>query len=189
MVIVCDDTRTAPAYFTELKREIKQYVTLKVNRAPCQGASPNVLVDHARNEQESLKTDRDDDDKDAVWVLLDLEGGPEQCAQTQQTKKLAKQEGISVALSIPCYEVWTLLHLEDTGTQFNDCNQVLDRVRQLWKERFEQEFGPKARADYSKIIKRRHDAVTRAESHWINRDPTRTEVFKVIQQIDSYLKI
>ena len=65
---------------------------------------------------------------------------------------------------------------------------VLARVQHLWEKEFGQEFGrKKAQADYSKIIGRRHEAATRAEAHWNQNDPSRTEVFRIIEAIDAYL--
>jgi hypothetical protein len=186
VVIVCDDTRTAPAYFGVLKREIRRHVSLNVVTAPSSSASPTDVVKRAIAEQAELVQDTDEEDTTAVWALIDLEGQADQRAQAKQAKELSDKQGVSVACSDPCYEVWTLLHLEDTGAQFTDCKAVLRRVKQCWKGRFREEFGRKGRADYSKIIDSRHEAVTRAEAHWNQQDPSRTEVFKVIQEVDRY---
>lgn len=187
VVIVCDDKATAPAYFGLLKREVRQYVTVRVVPAPCEGASPDAVVAQAIREKATLADSPDDEARDAVWVLLDLEGDANRRQQTEAARKKAAQGGVKVALSIPCYEVWTLLHLEDIGQLFNSCGEVVSRVKRLWQQRFGEELGSKARADYSKIIPLRHEAARRAESHWNNNAPSRTEVFRVIQQIDACL--
>ena len=186
VTIVCDDTATAPAYFIVLRREVKQRLTLKVFRAPCQGASPDMVVEEAirKTREFAQGGDRDDNDRDVVWALLDVESEPERQSQAQDAKTKAEQNGVKVALSVPCYEVWTLLHLQDTGEQFANCREVLARVRQQWKACFGQQLGPKAQADYSKIVPRRGEAAKRAEAHWNNGDPSRTEVFGVIRDID-----
>jgi hypothetical protein len=184
VLIVCDDTRTAPAYFGVLKREIRQYVSLNVVTAPSSSASPGDVVKRAIAEQAELVQDTDEEDVTAVWALIDSEAQPAQRARAEEARRLGDGKGVSVALSYPCYEVWTLLHLEDTGAQFTDCKAVLRRVKQCWKDRFREEFGRKARADYSKIIASRHEAAARAEVHWNRKDQSRTEVFKVIRQID-----
>lgn len=90
---------------------------------------------------------------------------------------------MSVALSDPCYEVWTLLHLQDTGEMFVDCGAVLARIRQRWKTRFGQEFGKKAQADYSKILADRATAAERARRHHQNGDQSWTEVYLLIDEI------
>lgn len=181
LVVVSDDTATAPNYFRALHREVKQHVTIKVVSAHCEGASPGTVVQQACKEKRDFGKGRD-----AVWVLLDLEGDANRRQQTQVARRKAEQRGVRVALSIPCYEVWMLLHLEDTGEQFSDCRAVVSRVKQLWHQEFGEGFSSKAQADYAKIVPRRAQAAQRAELHWNNNDPARTEVFKVIRQIDAF---
>ena len=188
VVIVCDDTNTAPAYFAELKREVRQHVTLNIVRAACGGASPDTVLQQGISQRRVLAEDRDVDDQDVGWVLIDLEGDAERRRPARAAKDRVEQGNVKVALSDPCYEVWTLLHLEDSGAQFNNCRDVLARVKRLWKTCFGQSLGRKAQADYSKIITLRHDAAKRAEAHWNRNDPSRTEVFKIIQNVDACLE-
>ena len=182
VVVVCDDSRTAPAYFDLLKRAVKQHVTLNIPRVGCQGGSPATVLDRAIAEHEKLRDDGGD--RDAVWALIDMERDPACQRRAVDAKKKGEQRGIKVALSDPCYEVWTLLHLEDTGRQFNDCGQVLDRVKQLWQQQFGQQFDQKAQADYSKIVPLRHEAAARAKRHYEAEDQSRTEVYKIIEYIE-----
>lgn len=186
VVVVCDDTATAPAYFGLLKREVKQYVTVRVVPAPCEGASPGSVAERAAKEKATLAECGGAEDRDAVWVLLDREGDANRQQQAAAARKKAEQDGIRVALSIPCYEVWTLSHLEDTGRRFSDCREVVSRVKQLWRQSFGEQCGPKAQADYAKIMPLRAQAAQRAEAHWNSDDPSQTEVFRVIRDIDAF---
>ncbi|MEJ0007771.1 MAG: RloB domain-containing protein [Steroidobacteraceae bacterium] len=36
--------------------------------------------------------------------------------------------------SVPCFEVWILLHFEQTDASFNECDSVIQRVRQHMPE-------------------------------------------------------
>lgn len=182
VVVVCDDSRTAPAYFGQLQREVKQKIKLKISRAGCQGGSPTTVVERAIAEHEKLSDD--EGDRDAVWALIDMEREPMCRTRAMDAKRQGEQHGIKVALSDPCYEVWTLLHLEDTGQLYNDCGQVLDRVKQLWQQQFGQQFDQKAQADYSKIILLRHEAAARAKRHHEAGDPSHTEIYKLIEHIE-----
>lgn len=187
VVVVCDDARTAPGYFGELKREVKQHVTVRVLPATCADATPDRVVEEAIRRKEELRADRDAADKDAVWVLLDIEGDARQRQQAEDAASKAEKLDVSVARSVPCFEVWTLLHFEDTGTRFDTCRDALARVKRLWKREFGQHLGHKAQADYSKIIGRRAEAAERAERHWNQGDPSRTAVYQVVRNIDQYL--
>jgi hypothetical protein len=89
-----------------------------------------------------------------------------------------------VALSNPCYELWSLLHLVDTGEMFINCAAVIERLAKEWQGRFKQAFGPKAQADYSKIIEDRMAAVARARKHHENGDQSWTEVYLVVEDIE-----
>lgn len=189
LVIVCDDTATAPAYFGELQRLYKQYVTLRIVPASCQGASPQAVTDQAIEKHKKLKKPGGDkDSRDVVWAVLDLEGEAHRRNQAQAEKERAEGRDIRVALSDPCYEIWTLLHLEDTGASFDDCGKVISRVKRLWKKQFGQTFGSKAQVDYSKIISLRHKAAARAKQHRENEDQSWTEVYMIIENIESIVQ-
>lgn len=187
VVIVCDDSKTAPAYFDLLKRELKQRLTLTVVPAKCQESSPRAVVDLAIQRHKELKQGQaaNEDSRDAVWVMFDLECTASCRKQADAAASRATKAGVKVALSDPCYEVWTLLHLEDTGVAFGACSQVVERIRQLWKDRFGEALDKKTHADYSKIIMYRHEAAALAKRHWQAEDPSRTEVYKIIDYVDS----
>ncbi len=187
IALVCDDTEAAPAYFELIKRKVKPFVTLRVVPAPCTGASPRDVVGCAIEVLDGLRECQGDDelDRDSVWALVDLEHDQSRRNQAFEARKWAQTKGVKVALSDPCFEIWTLLHLEDTGTKFDDCGQVLERIKQLWLSQFQLAFGPKAQADYSKIIDLRLEALSRAKAHRKREDPSWTEVHLIIEDIES----
>lgn len=190
VIIVCDDSVTAPAYFDALKREVKSVVTLHITPASCGRSSPGAVVNRAIAEREQLLRGLrgKERERDSVWVVLDLEHEPHRRNQAKQEKQRAEAKGVEVALSDPCYEVWTLLHLEDTGQRFATCAKVTERVKILWKKTFAQPLDRKTRADYTKIIGMRQGAATRARRRHKNRDPSWTEVYKIIDAIPVHLQ-
>ncbi len=191
MVVVCDDTKTAVAYFTALKHEIKAKLTLEVVAAPCHGATPDNVIKEAINRAKALfgGTSDGEDGGDAVWVLIDLEKEIEKQEQTKKAKECGEKENIKVALSNPCYEVWTLSHLVDTGEAFHDCQAVVQRIKKEWKSRFGADFGgKKAKADYGKIIPLRSDAIKRCRKHY-SHDPSWTEVYELVEYIQKLCDI
>lgn len=182
MTIVCDDSVTAPKYFHCLQRVVKQVAKLNVLAASQGKTSARAVVDRAIDEYERLDKD---DDHDAVWVVIDMEQEDHHRQQAKQEKKRAKSKGVNVALSNPCFEVWTLLHLEDTGRNFNGCAAVIGRLKQLWKDEFGKSFDSKTQIDFEKIIARRHEACKRAKSHQQDNDQSWTEVYKILEAIES----
>ncbi len=188
VVVVCDDARTALAYFLELKRAVKSAVTLLVERNPSDGCTPAEVVAAAAARRKSLRREGASDrgDKTSVWALIDLEADEQRRTQAHKAKADGQRQGISVALSDPCYELWTLLHLEDTGTAFADCRAVLARIEQQWKAKFAAQFGKKAQADYSRIVGGRMIAAARARRHHKNGDQSWTEVYLLVEEIERY---
>lgn len=145
------------------------------------------VVKRAIDEQEELNRDGQEP-RDAVWAVLDLEREKPRRQQAADAKKRAESNGVKAALSDPCYEVWTLLHLEDTGANFEDCRKVNDRVKQVWEKEFGQSSGSKAQVDFSRIIAQRREAAARAKQHRQNNDPSWTEVYRIIEDIESIVK-
>lgn len=186
VVVVCDDAKTSVGYFNLLKREVKERLTLTVVRNPCDRATPADVIDCAKKRERLLseKKSHDQHDKNSVWALIDLEKDPARRKEGLAAKEAGEKARISVALSDPCYEVWTLLHLVDTGETFADCNAVLSRVEIEWQKKFGQEFRPKAQADYSKILPYRTAAAARAKQHREADDPSWTDVYLVSDAID-----
>jgi len=189
--VVCDDARTAVSYFDLLKRLIKGKLTLTVVPKPHCRASAKEVVEVAKKKLNSLQQARSHDeeaDRNSVWALIDLEDTSASQEAARNAKKAGEKLGIQVALSNPCYEVWTLLHLVDTGKTFANCNAVRKSIEHEWLKCFGQEFGKKAQADYFKIIEDRTKAAARAKKHREaydgEGDPSWTEVYLLSNEID-----
>lgn len=187
VVVVCDDAKTAVAYFNELKREVKEKVTVQVVSAPCDGASADDVVSLAIKWADGLMSSQfhdPEDVKELVWALIDLEGESDRQTQAYRAKEKAGTKSVSVALSKPCFEVWTLAHLVETGEAFANCAAVVERVKREWKRTFDADFPKKkAQAPYSKLMELRDQAVRRAKKRNTNTDPSWTEVYQVVEAI------
>ena len=188
VVVVCDDCKTAVAYFTQLRRKVKSDVTLHVVKAPCHGATPDDVVTLAIQEAKQYRGrashDREDH-RESVWALIDLEGDAARQRQTHDAKKKGEEKNIQVALSNPCFEVWTLAHLVGTGESFKDCSEVLGRVKKEWKKRFKMPFGSKkAQADYAKLMPLCAKALESTKKRKPRNDHSWTDVWRVVEDID-----
>lgn len=163
---------------------------MRVTASPDTATTAANVVEFAITKLDSLSQGaaRDNNDKTAVFALIDLEQERERQDKAYAAQKTGETKGITVALSNPCYEVWTLLHLVDTGEHFEDCAAVLRRVQGEWQKEFDQEFGKKGQADYSRIVGRRAEAAKRARARREREDPSWTEVYKVIEKIDEFCK-
>jgi len=152
---------------------------------PCcrKGATPSQLADQANDEIQELE-----DANDRIWILIDREAeGYKQQEADQLLNKIGQTGKIRVALSNPCYEVWTLAHLTDTGHAFMDCSAVVKEIKSLWKKSFGHEFSNKATADYSKLAQLKDDAIARSEKHCRKPDPSWTQVYLVLKDLISVI--
>ncbi len=187
VAIVCDDTKTAAEYFKKWASKVSTKVTVHVYRAPRAGADADAVVERAREVLEELQRDSSaTDDQQSVWALIDMECEPDRQRRAVAAKNQGEKNGIGVALSKPCFEVWTLLHLEDTGRSFDDCKAVTDAIKPLWQKEFGQPFESKAQVDYAKLLPRMDEAASRARKH--RADPSWTEVYRVIEDVLEKMK-
>lgn len=153
IVIVCDDTKTAPNYFAALKAHILGKVpvppvNIDIRKAPRHGTSLRDLIAHAETFSREIRAS----DGDSLWVLIDLEQLPDEPAEVKTLRGDKAPKRVRPAVSKPCFEVRTLHHLVDTGKAFRDCSEVNQELRRAWKKKFACEFGnKKAQADYAKI--------------------------------------
>lgn len=65
---------------------------------------------------------------DEAWCVLDVEKFGRN-RQLPQALDMATQNRITLALSNPCFEFWILLHFERVGSSFQDCQQVIRKLR------------------------------------------------------------
>lgn len=181
IVVRCDDCVTAPRYFEELARACKATVRITVRAAPNDGATAFAVVEAAIKDLQSL--DRQASDRQAVWALIDTEGDPSLQSKAFDAQKFGQENGVGVALSCPCYELWTLLHLEDTGQQFDNCSKVYDALKQAWQQEFGQSIDKKTQIDCGKLLPLIGTAIKNAGKHREANDPSWTEVYQVIEDI------
>ena len=88
VTIVCDDTKTAVAYFTQIKREVKANVTVHVEPARGCGALPKDVLTHARELAED--PERNPEEGDSIWALIDTEAEASRQEEARQAKQRAE---------------------------------------------------------------------------------------------------
>jgi len=182
IVIVCDDYQTAVAYFTCLNQMYRGVIHIKVVRACRHGAHPTRILRQALDEKRLLKDSGPE--RSCVFALVDLEREPERRSQAEAVARDGEAQGVAVLLSDPCFEVWTLLHLRDTGEYFEDCRRVVQAIKTAWQSRFGRTFRRKSEMDFKKIIPLRREAVERAKARRDASAQSWTEVYKTIETVD-----
>ncbi|MGA3026814.1 MAG: RloB family protein [Bryobacteraceae bacterium] len=107
VLIVCEGGVTEEQYFNDLcNRERK---TILVTES---GGDPKTLVEKAASMMKASKRNASKDANeryDHVWCVFDRDEHTRYADALQQ----ARDNGIKVALSNPCFELWALLHFQD----------------------------------------------------------------------------
>lgn len=98
-MLVCEGKRTEPDYFGYFNR--LRFSEVKVTTEPASG-TPGPIVRRAIELRKGEYCGEDDD----VWAVFDVD----QHSDLGSALNQANANGISVALSSPCFELWLLLH-------------------------------------------------------------------------------
>lgn len=111
ILIFCEGTLTEPQYFDDFRRE--EHNALVDVIIDGEGGSPKTLVERAavqKGIRKGRKRFADDNLKyDEVWCVYDVDQHPKLADAYQQ----ARDNGIELAISNPCFELWLLLHFAD----------------------------------------------------------------------------
>lgn len=109
ILVVCEGRVTEPEYFDGLRREEEnRLVDVRIDN---EGGAPKTIVERAanvkKNSEEEARRARDENLKyDEVWCVFDVDEHPKLPDARQQ----ARDNGIKLAVSNPCFELWLLLH-------------------------------------------------------------------------------
>jgi hypothetical protein len=130
LLIVCEDEKSSKLYFESFKRDEKlkrKLSSVDIEVVHPKDHSPVGLVNEAKEKKK--KATRDRNSYDEVWIVLDKDGH----ANLDQALITARDNKISVALSIMCFEYWILLHFEKTKKPFTKCDDIISYIK---KEHF-----------------------------------------------------
>lgn len=103
ILIVCEGEKTEPNYFRKFRVSTSN---VKVIGA---GALPDKVVERAIKEIEDAKTNRKDK-FEHVWCVFDRDDHPEK--RIISALNLARKNGIKIAFSNECFELWYILHYQ-----------------------------------------------------------------------------
>lgn len=112
LLIVCEGKVTEPKYFKAFRHEHRNQL-VEVEVLP-DGGVPKTLVEHAVDKKKSAeRTARRFADPylkyDEVWCVFDVDEHP----NLPEAKQQAMDNGLDLAISNPCFELWILLHFQD----------------------------------------------------------------------------
>jgi hypothetical protein len=143
ILVVCEGQVSEPRYLIEMKRVHKnRLISVKVVG---EGGAPINAVDQAiRLKQQATEKARRSGDSydlyDEIWCVLDVDDHE----SLQRAKERARANGILLAISNPCFELWLLLHFVDQRAPISTrevqracCRYLADYEKQVPVSRIE----------------------------------------------------
>lgn len=124
VMIVCEGEETEPNYFTGLraaKRYPKDQIQV-ITPQESKGNDPKTLVKYAKSERAKAKNAGLPYDE--VWCVFDRD----EHQTFAQAIDQANANGIKLAISNPCFELWYLLHFQDQTARI-DRNKLPSLLR------------------------------------------------------------
>lgn len=131
LVVFCEGERTEPEYLGALKRQPSvrdvAAVDLRIETRHGGGSVPRALVGMAIKARR--KAMDEEAEIDEFWCVFDVEW-PRNHPGLGEALQQAHMNGIKLAVSNPCFELWLILHFQDHGSWL-DNSQARRLRRQL----------------------------------------------------------
>ena len=137
ILIVCEGTKTEPAYFKEIKQEQRLH-SANFQVFSGKGTSPIQVVEYAEKLFIKGSPSRSIRKKsfDRVYAIFDRDSHPSYTEALDKIEtlnnKLENDNKIKIPFiaipSNPCFELWLLLHFEDVTALF-DCNTANTKLK------------------------------------------------------------
>jgi len=124
IIIVCEGEKTEPIYFNNI-RDKKRLHSVNVRIIPNPGSSL-LIVKRAIDERKCIPKEEKKDYE--VWCVFDVEQKGHNPSFNEAVQK-AKNNGLKLAISNPCFEYWYLLHFEPTSRSFIDCKDIITQLK------------------------------------------------------------
>jgi len=177
-----EDAVSAPNYFEALRKHKKLRSETFIVDFDASCSDPDGIVKRAMALREEYLKTGDLDEGDEIWCVVDVNGH----TTMNDARQRADANGISLAISNPCFEYWLLLHVEDTAPPAIKCDEM---IRNLKKHEEFKEYN-KTKFDHSTIVDRADLAAGRAKKQFDGKaepDPTKccpcTMIFNLIAAI------
>jgi hypothetical protein len=130
VLIACEGQATERGYFEAIRRQLHMPPAV-VGVLPQHGGAPRRLVQALLKARDQRRAEGsfDPDAGDTLWAVFD--GDEHRRADPRGWREalaLAEAEGVRLAVSNPCFELWYLLHFQDQFAPL-DCAAALQALK------------------------------------------------------------
>lgn len=181
ILIFCEGIVTEPQYFDDFRRE--EHNALVDVIIDDEGGSPKTLVERAaaqkkKAEKEAIRFADDNLKYDEVWCVYDVDEHHKLPDAYQQ----ARDNGIELAISNPCFELWVLLHFSDQNAHI-EREKLAALVRKHIRGYVKRVPFAMLRAGYEDAVKRASALKKRCVENGNESGNPSTEVYRLTERI------
>lgn len=181
ILVVCEGGVTEAGYFRDLRAAFRNpLVEVEIDD---EGGVPKTLVERAaerkRAAEREARSRRDDFLRyDEVWCVFDIDEHPHLPDARQQ----ARDNGIDLAVSNPCFELWALLHFQNQ-TSYLERRDARSRLKRHLPDYEKALPFHRLKPGYSEAVTRAYELDRRCEADGEpGRNPS-TGVHRLTEQI------
>jgi hypothetical protein len=178
-LIVCEGIVTEPRYFRDVRHIERSLIDLQIEP----GGTPKTLVERAvelkRDADGKARKLKDDNQKyEEVWCVFDIDEHP----LIAGAKDQARANGVELAISNPCFELWALLHFQDQRAHI-ERGKVQHLCRSHMRNYEKQLEYETLRPKYSDALRRADDLQRWHDSRGtVGANPS-TTVYRLVERI------
>jgi hypothetical protein len=126
--VYCNGEIAEPEYFRTIKNSLCIPQAIEINHSHCKGKSPWELIEFAIEKKKEV------DELDKIWCVFDIDHYLEENKQKMnEAVRAAKVEGVNLAWSNICFELWLLLHFIPFNSSFGGCADYECKLKQHCK--------------------------------------------------------
>lgn len=157
-LIVCEGAKTEPRYFDFLRTKRKiTTAQVEICGKECGSDQASVVRYAIKLKKERSQAARKKGKElpyDQVWCVFDKDNKPKKLAEALD---LAKAHDIEIALSVPCFELWYLLHYKYSERPYNKYAELKSDLK-----RYIPKYS-KDKAPYEELYSKLETAIENAE--------------------------
>lgn len=161
IVVATEGKATEPEYLKAFNR-VYENPSVQIVLIPV-GGDPRAVVERAIEEKEKSKNDSLAT-HDSYWAMFDRDSHP----RYEEARNLARGNGISLATSNPCFELWGVLHYQEQNAPIDrhECQRKLEKLCPDYNANRGKIFSDRQMIEqcYPKAVERSGDSFQRREN-------------------------
>lgn len=106
--VLTEGRKTEPQYIKIWSRKYRNVVRIDIDKKDTGLAAASLLEQAREYKRQSRRTNPD---FDSIWIIFDVDENPDNTMSNVIQE--ARDSGIEIAISNPCFELWLVLHRQD----------------------------------------------------------------------------